>query len=1748
MADVVAEWEAAPEEGMSFDDSDRFEEDSMCSWMSEPESLCKNWRGWQTQLSISGNSGISGNEKTLSSLRSQCKKGEVQSLIELSAQTVALLLPFEQVEKYPVPIPENLQLRIAFWSFPESEEDIRLYSCLANGNADEFQKGEHLVRNNCIVDIMQIGFHLSATVQLPQTSINKGWCLVAVTFDRQRITSCACNCDSNAKWCSHVVALCLARIQQPDTVCLRAPVSESLSRLQRDQLQKFAQYLISELPQQILPTAQRLLDDLLSSSSTAINEEQGAPDPTAGPSLSDISIWCLDEAALSDNIKKTLVKFCGPTPIVYSDVNSLYLSSTEPPAASEYSSLLRPLRGREPEGIWNLLSIVREMLRRRDCNAILLLDVVTEQCLAFEQVAVWWYNTCTSAAHLHSGGGSHSSHRPANNINSEIAQHAAATLCDEIVSLWRLVLLNPSLQRSRKEELKVRLRQFHDKTLNIIKRGKYKENHLVLFPGFKEAIKTCDFDWDGGSCINMCRHIICTCGNSTSPIHSDNELSSGVVMSPKKCFITKTDQETVMTVYRQELDYLFSRAESLYVHGYTTKACEMAVKLANELLNNPENLVNETAANPTSNRSWIRACTEYAFKTFDRVVFLCNVLSEHPAHRLLAFQIGLYGLEFERLPASSKAMEVKLFHKQLQLTNIMKKLPLGPDEISILREKAQCLIAYEENYNGFANRSSVQHVLPLHLTMFVFDALCQPNRVSSNKDKKFRETNSDSTHETEISKEDQELGFLASVTALGYKLNVSEAEHPLLCEGTRRQKGELALLLLVSYKNVHSKIKMILDKLLDKTLAPNLQAKSAFTGDSFTSSYYNHNTSSYLYSRKPKAPVTTTPATPVVPVANSPVNLPKPMTDLISPGPPSKYCTVCQTSVVHRHNYRVANDSNSSAQADDSSEEDDSRSQPASSKDDTDSTMSSMLHKQLRVDSGNEDIKSSSCDEEYPTNVCSPQRRDGKQSWRSPTVRPKRRQHCITNVNSSASEEAMLSDTSPRLTRRHAAHLPLVPSSGSGASTASNKPTTSSSTWMSRYPPSPSSDSSSNHSIKSDDSESNDLSDKPGPSGQSSIAHVPASSSPQQYQQMVGQHTTTVVGSGGKSRPGNNFRMKNRGRNAVVVPDVPNQPSEASAHFYFELAKTVLVKAGGNSSTSLFMQPQNSSQGGVNRNLLLAAFEIGLYALGMHNCVSPNWLSRTYSSHVSWITGQAMEIGSAALQILVDSWEGHLTPTETISLADRASHGRDPTTVQVAAELALSVLPHAHAVNPNEVQRALLQCREQGTEMLEKANIAVEQAGRGGGVYPEVLFEVARKWQWLHEKTHNRESRNPSPPQYVVPTSVAGNMQQQPQPYPSIQVPTGGPSMAVPVTGMVLHPTSVVTFQSDNGVRPHQPVGVTVHSPGIHQPVTLIHQPVTQTPLLHPAAFSPSAAIVTQSAIPSRSPHPVLDPQYTLPRGNGHHVVPPHILPNGAATMGHQHHTYTPASIHHHATGINLVPVQHSNRLHTLQYCAASGAYLAEGPHTHHHHTGHQSLQLATAIAPIPANALPLHNHPTSYQLQSAFRVSMLALDLLAKRTEDRPNSKYVKNPPYTNNVKWLLKLSIELGMHYVQQFCLAVVTGISSPFVLQDIAVETAQYLAQNNHQQACSNLRLPFLQPIVQKCLQMYIHFIHNRLYHLHPADYDDFASLVQNSRTAFCMTPGGLMQFNEVLQSIRRAKSCKKELWQKIVAGLAMPPSTV
>lgn len=197
----MRDWELVDSDRFSFDDSDRFEEDSLCSWISEPESLCNNWRGWKksnfpnsttsTSLLSAGVPGPSGTGASPSSAvqhtsvplggknssvsdftsSTSSSSGPPQlNLVELSAKCVASHIPFELVERFHLPVPEELQVRIAFWSFPEYEEDIRLYSCLANGSAEEFTKGERLFKSDSVNDILQIGI-LSKVTQMVMLDI-----------------------------------------------------------------------------------------------------------------------------------------------------------------------------------------------------------------------------------------------------------------------------------------------------------------------------------------------------------------------------------------------------------------------------------------------------------------------------------------------------------------------------------------------------------------------------------------------------------------------------------------------------------------------------------------------------------------------------------------------------------------------------------------------------------------------------------------------------------------------------------------------------------------------------------------------------------------------------------------------------------------------------------------------------------------------------------------------------------------------------------------------------------------------------------------------------------------------------------------------------------------------------------------------------------------------------------------------------------------------------------------------------------------------------------------------------------------------------------------------------------------------------------------------------------------------------------------------------------------------------------------
>ena len=127
-----------------------------------------------------------------------------------------------------------------------------------------------------------------------------------------KITSVTCTCNSREYhlfWCEHVVALALYRIRKPLAIELRVPISESLLEFDREQLQKLLQYLIAEHHVQILPTVQRLVDELAIKRST-INLIGGAPDPTAGACVFGRHDWYLNEEKINTQVRD-LVKYVG---------------------------------------------------------------------------------------------------------------------------------------------------------------------------------------------------------------------------------------------------------------------------------------------------------------------------------------------------------------------------------------------------------------------------------------------------------------------------------------------------------------------------------------------------------------------------------------------------------------------------------------------------------------------------------------------------------------------------------------------------------------------------------------------------------------------------------------------------------------------------------------------------------------------------------------------------------------------------------------------------------------------------------------------------------------------------------------------------------------------------------------------------------------------------------------------------------------------------------------------------------------------------------------------------------------------------------------------------------------------------------------------------------------------------------------------------------------------------------------------
>ena len=1118
-------------------------------------------------------------------------------------------------------------------------------------------------------------------------------------------------------------------------------------------------------------------------------------------------------------------------------------------------------------------------------------------------------------------------------------------------------------------------------------------------------------------------------------------------------------------------EILFMRAEGIHAHGYQSHACEMAVRLALDMLKNPPDLI--TDAPPLAMKGKKRrVCaashqiTHTASLTLQHCAFLCTVLSEtaiiNSDHLNLAFMIGMFGLEMARPPASTKPMEVKLAHQESELVTLLKKLPLGQSELRILRERALQLKEGTLKSRGEA-------LLPMMLASFIFDSLVLAQQPSGSRDSSRYSGPRLDFIGGQRSATDELLGFEAACAAIGLKANVSEADHPLLCEGTRRQRGDLALTLLVTYKEDPHRLTRIMDKLLDKDIHQLLKSP-------ILPSYYTSRQGDQVQALAPSQP------------------------------PPQQPAAVAAVNPQHQMEAGMAY-LNLGARP---------RERPR------------RPSREERAEAG----ASGAGEARRGGGAGSPSPDwDWEAKFRCASLRvnkPRTPGDHMASIDSSAPETAS-SDNSPTLIRRQMRPPPSESGSSGNSSDSSGRP-----------------------QIES-----------PGVAGPGGVFPVPGGSA-----NVTPRHEPTVTIPSGQQPPPQPavgmMEMTNLTRTTLPnikvtrfkgkrsYPSIPNQPSEASAHFMFELAKTVLTKAGGSSSTSLFTQPTaNQNPRGPQRALHMCAFQIGLYALGLHNRVTPNWISRTYSSHVSWITGQAMEIGATAISFLIGTWEGHLTPPEAANIADRASRGRDNLIVTSAAELALSVLNQAHALNQNEIARAILQCKEQSDSMLEKACLAVENAATGGGVYPEVMFDVARHWCELYKKhsppgTLSRDDTDAAPaptnrpPPPVEPQMPPMVSQHQPPVSMAPQV-----SAAFPLGQM--NPSLAAAFPAVYSLIPGYP--------GLPSPSLPLHMYVGPPPHhlpLVPTSLSagPGAGIVGQ--FPGLQ-HPNLHGLQMFPN------VTDASGPRFNIAGGPLFHLSLPGQV----PGLNMAPLLPTPPTQHLQQGVA---LLAHPPPS----ASPLAAPPVTSSAHVTGNALACQRY-----LMSAYRVGMVALETLGRRvSEDRPQTKFTRNPSYAEDVKWLLGVAKKLGLGYLQNFLMCVMATVVSPFILQDLtwdcgcflaavpASSSTQGLSQHQVSAVVQQIRTqPYLTSLVQKCYQMYYQCIHQRLYHLTPAEYEDFTGIILHARKvkikhfkkkgvvsnvcasfqAFMWTPSGSNDFQNLLSSLRRTKTCKKDLWAKITAAV-------
>ncbi|XP_055497608.1 zinc finger SWIM domain-containing protein 5 isoform X2 [Leucoraja erinacea] len=527
---------------------------------------------------------------------------------------------------------------------------------------------------------------------------------VAISFDRCKITSVTCGCgNKDIFYCAHVVALSLYRIRKAEQVKLRLPISETLFQMNRDQLQKFIQYLITAHHTEVLPTAQKLADEILSSNSE-INQVHGAPDPTAGASIDDENCWHLDEEQVREQVKQFLSQ------------------------GGYYGS------GKQ---LNSMFAKVREMLKMRDSNGARMLTLITEQFMADPRLSLW--------------------RQQGTGMTDKCRQ-----LWDELGALWVCIVLNPHCKPDEKVSWLRQLKKWSDMDVCPLEDGNYGNelpNITNALPQssnqnpdslarprrtvFTRAMEACDLHWQDS--------------------HLQRIISSDFYASPSY----QREGESLLfnshgqPLWLEHVPTACTRVDALRSHGYPKEALRLAVAIINTLRlqqqrqleiykHQKKELLHRGVTTITNLEGWVghpldpigclfitltEACRledENCLDTADsnsdlkpaiyQHVAVSGCLDSNESYLTLAMEVALMGMGQQRVMPEGLYAQDKVCRNEEQIIFKLQELELDEMLVQVLRKQSIILL----EGGPFSGLGEVIHreSVPMHtFAKYLFSAL-----------------------------------------------------------------------------------------------------------------------------------------------------------------------------------------------------------------------------------------------------------------------------------------------------------------------------------------------------------------------------------------------------------------------------------------------------------------------------------------------------------------------------------------------------------------------------------------------------------------------------------------------------------------------------------------------------------------------------------------------------------------------------------------------------------------------------------------------------------------------------------------------------------------------------------------------------------------------------------------------------------------------------------------------------------------